>query len=1065
MQSEDLKVMKNWNMNSRFVRTLMVLALGITLLLVFALIFTPQLQTLIGTPAPVPGDDWSMYLHDVQRTAAGGEVILSPANASQLTRLWVFKTKGGVAASPIVAKGTVYVGSWDGYEYALDAVTGFLKWKTYLGQTSGRCDPPLLGITSSAAVVDNVVYVGGGDSYWYALDAYTGGVLWKVYTGDTSPDRGYYNWSSPLIYKGYAYIGIASNCDNPLVRGALLKVDLATHKIVNSLTLVGPNEVGAGIWTSPTLDAETGTIYVTTGTQNQIWQTLAQAMVAVDLNTMKIKGSWQIPLSQSGGDYDWGNSAVLTTDAAGRKLVAGTNKNGFTYAFKRDDISAGPVWEKQTGLGGQCPICGQGSVSSGAFANGTLYMAGGNTIIGGKGYPGAIRAMDPGTGKYLWEHGVPGPVIPAIAYANGLIIDGEGQTIEVLDARTGTRLYSYQTAQDIYSPPSVAHGQIFIGSLDGNVYSFGLGSAMPLETDPQCPQHWLCQDIGAPKMNGTESYTNTTWNVSGNGTGFADISDQFRFVSQEVSGDAQVSARVTPQGPKNTLLRAGVMMRQSKSQGSPFFAAFFTGSNGVVVQYRTAFNGAIVTINSPALGIQPHYVAIQRIGDSFRAAISNDGKRYILVPGSTAVIVMPEKLMDGIAISSGINGTLATAEFADVNLARPQFTPATPDTANPCPQGWNCADVGNPQLIGDQIVANGKWALKGEGKDIWLANDQFHFAWQILQNDSTVSAHVIFQTKIDGREKAGVMLRKSMDADSVYYGAFETPDQGVVVQARSVEGLNTDIVTSNTVVTAPHYLRIARWNNIFTTYVSPNGIDWSALGGSTIALNVQGAMLGGIAVSSHNVKASSTVNFDSVSTMQTAIPAPTACVDNWHCEDVGYPAPHGTQLFDKATDTWTLRGGGFDIFFKTDQFHFVWQPMIGDGALSARVRFVDPGGVPGNDYAKAGVMMRTTTDPGSPYYAAFLTAEHGVMVQYRKTNDDGTGEAVIPDPIKGAVYLKIVRVGTLYSAYVSNDGAVWQIVDGSTVDINMGDTVKGGLAITSHDPGNLRVATFDNIQF
>ena len=41
-------------------------------------------------------------------------------------------------------------------------------------------------------------------------------MLWKVFTGNAS--AGYYNWSSPLIVNGAAYIGIASNCDKPLVR-------------------------------------------------------------------------------------------------------------------------------------------------------------------------------------------------------------------------------------------------------------------------------------------------------------------------------------------------------------------------------------------------------------------------------------------------------------------------------------------------------------------------------------------------------------------------------------------------------------------------------------------------------------------------------------------------------------------------------------------------------------------------------------------------------------------------------------------------------------------------------
>ena len=133
---------------------------------------------LLGAALPTTAGDWPTYLHDPERTATSSdEALLSPADARHLTRLWAFKTGGVVAASPIVAAGTVYVGSWDGYEYALDAKTGALKWKTYLGKTTPSptfCHARPLGITSSGAVQGGVVYVGGGDSYWYALNAATG---------------------------------------------------------------------------------------------------------------------------------------------------------------------------------------------------------------------------------------------------------------------------------------------------------------------------------------------------------------------------------------------------------------------------------------------------------------------------------------------------------------------------------------------------------------------------------------------------------------------------------------------------------------------------------------------------------------------------------------------------------------------------------------------------------------------------------------------------------------------------------------------------------------------------
>src|SRR5919108_4333034 len=253
---------------------------------------------LLGAALLATAGDWPTYLHDPERTATSwDESLLSPANARHLTRLWAFQTGGVIAASPIVAAGTVYVGSWDGYEYALNAATGALKWKTYLGKTTPSpryCHAGPVGITSSATVQDGVVYVGGGDSYWYALDAATGAILWRVFTGETNFNWGHYNWSSPLLYNGFAYIGVASYGDCPLVQGQLLQVDLSTHRIVHTFDVVPSGQVGGGIWTSPSVDPATGTLYVTTGTPRTIGaQPLADAIVALDAATLAVKGSWQ----------------------------------------------------------------------------------------------------------------------------------------------------------------------------------------------------------------------------------------------------------------------------------------------------------------------------------------------------------------------------------------------------------------------------------------------------------------------------------------------------------------------------------------------------------------------------------------------------------------------------------------------------------------------------------------------------------------------------------------------------------------------------------------------------
>ena len=324
--------------------------------------------------------DWPTYLHDISRNGAQTETAISTANAGQLTKLWAFKTGGLIASQAAIVGGVAYVGSWDGYEYAVNMGTGAQVWKTNLGQTQApACIPPTIGITSSATVDNGVVYVGGGGPYFYALDAGSGAVLWRVFTGDNSAAGGHYNWSSPLLYAGNLYVGIASNCDKPLVQGQLLQISTTTHQLVNTLNLVPANQAGGGIWTTPVVDVATNTIYVTTGTQVLFTQNLAQAVVAIDATTLAVKSSWGIPASVAGIDLDWGTSPDLITDVNGRQLVAAINKDGVLYAFDRSNLAAGPVWQKQVAMSGSCAPCGDTSVSSTAFGGGTLFAAGGNT--------------------------------------------------------------------------------------------------------------------------------------------------------------------------------------------------------------------------------------------------------------------------------------------------------------------------------------------------------------------------------------------------------------------------------------------------------------------------------------------------------------------------------------------------------------------------------------------------------------------------------------------------------------------------------------------------------------
>jgi hypothetical protein len=114
--------------------------------------------------------------------------------------------------------------------------------------------------------------------------------------------------------------------------------------------------------------------------------------------------------------------------------------------------------------------------------------------------------------------------------------------------------------------------------------------------------------------------------------------------------------------------------------------------------------------------------------------------------------------------------------------------------------------------------------------------------------------------------------------------------------------------------------------------------------------------------------------------LPTATPSPTprpqACPSGWNCEDIGDPKLEGTQSLSGSV--WTVEGSGWDIWSsrweKADQFRYVWQRLIANGEFSVRIT----GQTNTNSSAKAGIMLRKTFDPVSPYYAVFVTPRNGM---------------------------------------------------------------------------------------
>ncbi len=170
--------------------------------------------------------------------------------------------------------------------------------------------------------------------------------------------------------------------------------------------------------------------------------------------------------------------------------------------------------------------------------------------------------------------------------------------------------------------------------------------------------------------------------------------------------------------------------------------------------------------------------------------------------------------------------------------------------------------------------------------------------------------------------------------------------------------------------------------------------------------------------------------------------------------DVGSVATVGSA--SESAGTWTVAGSGADIGGVADGFRFVSSALRGDGEITARVGSLDGA----DPWAKAGVMIRESTAANARFAMMAVTTASGACFQ-RRSSTGGQASQTTVDGNRAPRWIRLTRVGKLFSAYQSADGTSWQLV--GTANVTMASDVSIGLAVTSHQDGALATAIFDNV--
>nr|MDQ3009005.1 DUF1349 domain-containing protein [bacterium] len=243
------------------------------------------------------------------------------------------------------------------------------------------------------------------------------------------------------------------------------------------------------------------------------------------------------------------------------------------------------------------------------------------------------------------------------------------------------------------------------------------------------------------------------------------------------------------------------------------------------------------------------------------------------------------------------------------------------------------------------------------------------------------------------------------------------------------------------------WVKLVREGRVVTGYASANGETWTQVG--TTALSTTEPIEVGLFITSHDGSVVGTTTIDSVTLNATAAnPLPA----EWNHLDIGAPKLPGNAIYNASTEQFTLDAAGNDIWADTDQFHYAYQELSGDGSITAQV--ISQSNT--NDWAKAGVMIKDSATAMSPYAMMAVTPVNGYTFQHGFNQSSELAPVTLPN-----AWVRLTKVGNVVTGYVSSNGADWTQLSSAVLNTSTPKTI--GLFNTSHNGNIVGRVVFENV--
>ena len=181
--------------------------------------------------------------------------------------------------------------------------------------------------------------------------------------------------------------------------------------------------------------------------------------------------------------------------------------------------------------------------------------------------------------------------------------------------------------------------------------------------------------------------------------------------------------------------------------------------------------------------------------------------------------------------------------------------------------------------------------------------------------------------------------------------------------------------------------------------------------------------------------------------------------------DIGNPKVKGSSAYDEKTQTYTLKGGGYNVWFNHDEFHFLHKKVKGDFLLTANFQLI--GNENGNGHRKTGWMIRESTDHDAVSINSCLHGDGLVVLQWRPMRGaymrDPEGEIFFPKPYFGENIIQLERVGKMITMRIAHPGEPLEEMGSITLP-ELKDEVLIGPYVLAHDPDGQQEARVWNVR-